>query len=124
MMKFILIVDDDPVNRLVTRAMLKKQGYDTIEACDGLSAIDVFERRNIDLILMDISMPGMDGVQVTKEIRKMSCKKSDVPILAFTAHAFESDQERFLAAGMNACIAKPAKGEQLKKAISEFVPVA
>lgn len=115
----ILIVDDDPVNRLVTKTILIKQGFDTIEAADGPTAISLFSQ-TVNLILMDISMPGMDGLQATKKIRELSDTGAKVPILAFTAHAFDCDKQRFLEAGMNSYITKPVRGAQLTSIVREY----
>lgn len=115
----VLLVEDEDINVVTVKALLKKHGYAVIVATDGQQAIEVLSEKDIDLVLMDIRMPSMDGVQATLAIRsgKAGHNKKDVPIIAMTAYAMTGDREKFLAAGMNDYIAKPVDIQYLKEVI-------
>ena len=116
----ILVVDDSQINRFVTREMLTKQGHDVILADDGEAGVLAFQNNQIDLILMDISMPRVDGLEATGIIRKSSTVGAEVPILAFTAHTFDSDIKKYLETGLNGYISKPVTGDQLRNAVAQY----
>lgn len=103
----VLVVEDNPVNRMVLREMLLGDGHAVTEAADGAEGVAQAQAAAHDLILMDISMPGMDGVEATRSIREGTGPCRDVPIIALTAHALPSDLERFSRAGVNATLTKP-----------------
>lgn len=105
-MKTILVVDDNEDSRELVKKILKKQGYEIIEAIDGEEAIAKAIAYRPDLILMDISIPKIDGYEVTRRL-KARVDFKDTPIIAFTAHAMRGDQERALQAGCNGYISKP-----------------
>lgn len=115
----ILVVEDDPINHRTLTALLHKHGIDSIGAFDGKEALALLLENEFDLILMDIQMPILDGVATTKAIRNNPefKHKANVPIIALTAHAMESDQEKFLSAGMNDYISKPVDIDALLAAI-------
>lgn len=121
----ILLAEDNPVNQLVTRRMLESLGcvVDVVE--DGKEAIRACEQTHFDGIMMDGSMPIMDGLEATRRIRA-SEEGSDahIPIVALTAHAMEGDHERFLAAGMDAYLTKPIDRKLLIEALNELIPPA
>jgi len=102
----ILLVEDDPINQTLATTLLKKKGYNVTLAENGKEATEIFDESKFDLILMDISMPVMDGIEATKIIRKQHIN-SHVPIIALTAHAVRGDKEKFLAVGMDGYISKP-----------------
>ena len=105
-----LIVDDVPVNRMVLRLLLKKNGWEVAEAQNGLEALQILEKDvNFDVILMDISMPVMDGEKANQKIKESSSPIKDIPVVALTAHAFSSDRERFLKAGLQGYVSKPVR---------------
>ncbi len=105
-----LIVDDVPVNRMVLRLLLKKNGWEVAEAQNGLEALQILEKDvNFDVILMDISMPVMDGERANQKIKESSSPIKDIPVVALTAHAFSSDRERFLKAGLQGYVSKPVR---------------
>jgi CheY-like chemotaxis protein len=112
--KKILVVDDVMTNRAVVRVALKGTGADILEAKDGLQALEMVTAmiKEIDLILMDISMPNMDGYQATKAIRALDTDKAKtIPIIALTAHTYREDIEAALQAGMDFHLGKPLNFE-------------
>ena len=113
----VLIVDDHPVNRDLLRIMLQAAGCDTLEAADGVEAVEAVSTRPVDLVLMDVRMPRMDGISATQSIRRLDQPARDVPILAVTADAMPEDAARCLAAGMDAHLAKPITQARLYEAI-------
>jgi len=125
----VLIVDDNATNRVVAQALCEMFGCSSETANDGLEALEAVQSRSFDLILMDIKMPRMDGVQATLAIRALSGIERDIPIIALTANADPDDARAYLATGMAAVVEKPIKPERLRMAmnaalIGEPVPVA
>jgi signal transduction histidine kinase/AmiR/NasT family two-component response regulator len=103
----VLVVDDHPVNREVARIMLEAFGCEVVEVCDGQQALDAVAEQPFDLVLMDVRMPIMDGLEATRRIRAMPGTAGALSIVAMTADAMPEDVNRCLAAGMNAHMAKP-----------------
>jgi hypothetical protein len=108
----ILLAEDEPINREITLMMLDDVGLHTDIAEDGVQAVELVARNTYDLILMDMQMPNLDGVDATLEIRKLP-NGGKVPILAMTANAFSDDKARCFKAGMNDFITKPTTPEVL-----------
>ncbi|HLB05446.1 MAG TPA: response regulator [Thermodesulfobacteriota bacterium] len=102
----ILIVEDNEINMKLIKAILGKRGYLLVEAKDGEEALQAVVREKPDLILMDIQIPKVDGLEVTRRIRGME-EISQTVIIALTAHAMEGDKEKILDAGCDGYIAKP-----------------
>src|SRR6185503_15475948 len=94
----ILLVEDNKINRTFALALLAKAGHRVDVAENGLQAVDAVSKADYDVVLMDIQMPEMDGIQATKRIRAMAPPKSAVPIVALTAHALAGQREEYLAA--------------------------
>jgi CheY-like chemotaxis protein len=117
----ILLADDNETNRLVARTILLSEGFSVDEALTGAEAVDAARVHSYDLILMDVSMPDMDGLAATRAIRQMAGKMGSVPILAMTAHAMPGDRERCLAAGMDDHIAKPVNRASLLASVSRWL---
>lgn len=113
----VLIVDDHPVNRDLLRIMLQAAGCDTLEAADGVEGVEAVASGFVDLVLMDVRMPRMDGLSATHAVRRLNGPARDVPILAVTADAMPEDAARCLAAGMDGHLAKPITQARLYEAI-------
>lgn len=110
----ILLAEDNPVNQKVATKILEKQGWQVTIANNGKEAVELVEKDAFDLVLMDIQMPEMDGLQATIEIRKREkAAGKHVPIIALTAHAFEKDKKECLELGMDAYTTKPIKIQEL-----------
>ena len=117
----VLIVDDNATNRVVAQALCEMFGCTSELAEDGLEALEAVQARPFDLILMDIKMPRMDGVQATQAIRALTGPECDIPIIALTANADPEDAKRYLATGMAAVVEKPIKPERLRMAMNAAV---
>lgn len=113
----ILVAEDNESNYELVSAILTDD-YNLFHAWNGRQAIEMFKECNPQLILMDINMPEMDGYEATRAIRKLS---TDIPILALTAYAYASDEERILASGMNAYMSKPVNAQQLRIRIDSLL---
>lgn len=115
----ILLVEDNKVNLFITEAMLNDWGFKVDVAGNGLEAIQQMEKNDYDMVLMDIQMPEMNGLEATRVIRKMSNPlKSGVPIIAITANTSRQAHKQFIAEGMNDWVIKPFKDETLYKKIA------
>jgi signal transduction histidine kinase/DNA-binding response OmpR family regulator len=114
----VLITDDNATNRLVAAKMLKDFDVQTNMACDGAEAVEAVSRFPCDVILMDMRMPEMDGLQATRAIRLRGGRLATVPIIAFTANAFAEDVQACMDAGMNDFVVKPVRKKVLIEAIA------
>jgi two-component system, sensor histidine kinase len=117
----ILLVEDDRINQVVFTNMLKKKEYRVDTVGSGLEALDAHKNKRYDLILMDIQMPEMDGVEASKRIRKAEGPGKYTPIIALTAFALNGDRERFMSMGMDEYISKPVSMDKLLEVISYVV---
>ena len=119
----ILVVEDNIVNQKVIMSMLKKDGAKVLVASNGQEGIDILEKEDIDLVLMDIQMPVMDGITATQRIRAgdSGMLKKDIPVIAVTAHTVKVDKNKCLDAGMNAYITKPVKPDILIFEVTKFL---
>src|SRR5205814_903663 len=119
----ILIAEDNPVNERVARTLLEKQGHTVLVAHNGREALAVAQREKLDVILMDVQMPEMDGFAATAAIRDMESGTGNrVPIVGVTAHATARDRRLCLAAGMDTYLSKPIRPDMLFAAIDEVIP--
>lgn len=119
----ILLVEDNKANQLVVKSLLKKCNC-TIEITgNGLEAIDALKEKSYDLVLMDIQMPLMDGIEATKRIRDGRAETSNpqIPIIAITAHARQEDQRKGYRAGMDDYVTKPVSRTRLLDAIQKLI---
>ncbi|EKO39246.1 MAG: response regulator (CheY-like domain and winged-helix DNA-binding domain containing protein) [Solidesulfovibrio magneticus str. Maddingley MBC34] len=120
----VLVVDDNDVNRMYLLHLLRKSGHTPLAAADGGQALALTASQAVDCILMDVQLPDMDGLTVTRAIRDGQCLPAnppDVPILALTAFAMQDDRERCLAAGMDDHVAKPVRGRDLLSAMARVL---
>lgn len=116
----ILVVDDNQDNRELVVKVLKGKGYQIAEAVDGEEALSKVEELMPDLILMDISIPKLDGYEVTKRL-KSNIELRGIPVIALTAHAMKGDREKALAAGCDGYISKPINVRELSNQIKPFL---
>ncbi|ROU04327.1 PAS domain-containing hybrid sensor histidine kinase/response regulator [Histidinibacterium lentulum] len=116
----VLIVEDNRINRVVLRDLLEQDGHQVDEAHDGEQGLSMAGRKSYDLVLMDISMPVMDGVAATRAIRRRETPGTRLPIVALTAHAGSADKERFRAAGVDDILVKPISRQSLRLILERF----
>lgn len=116
--KTILVVDDDATNRLVVRALMERRGYEILEADSGYAALEAVKTVHFDLILMDLSMPDMDGFETTYRLRSASDYLNKLPIFALTAHTSRKDVQKCLDAGLNGVIPKPFDSHRADQLLS------
>ena len=120
----ILLIEDNLLNQKVVTYNLKKENYDITAVTNGNDAIDKIKNNIFDLILMDIMLPGMDGFEITNEIRKLEKEtRTDKPviIIALTANTLNNDREKCIKAGMNEYLPKPFTAEELVNKIKKFI---
>lgn len=118
--KKILIVEDNQDSRELVVKVLKNSGYHMIEAVDGEEALEKVSLEKPDLILMDISIPKIDGYEVTKRLKGRDEFKH-IPVIALTAHAMKGDREKFLSAGFEGYISKPINIHELPNQIRSYI---
>ncbi len=118
----ILHVEDERINRLAVGSLLRRAGHTVLEAASGREALDLLARETIDAVLLDIQMPGMDGLETLALLRDAAIygDKAAVPVIALTAHAMAGDRERFLAAGIDDYLSKPVEGAALLAALARL----
>jgi len=119
----VLLVEDNLVNRVIGAEMLRSFGLEVVEAEDGGQALALLQRQRVDLVLMDIQMPVMDGYAATQacRAREAQLRLPRVPIVALTANAFDEDAAQSMAAGMDAHLAKPYSREQLHDLLQRWL---
>jgi len=118
----ILLAEDNLVNQKLVLRLLEKQGHRVNLATDGCQALQWVQKEQFDLVLMDVQMPEMDGLEATAAIRAWEMERDgNIPIIAMTAHAMKGDKERCLAAGMDGYISKPIRPDDLIRIIEEMV---
>ncbi|MBL8312469.1 MAG: response regulator [Rubrivivax sp.] len=119
----VLLVEDNPVNRLIGVEMLGSFGLEVQEAEDGAQALAVLERQHVDLVLMDVQMPVLDGYAATRQLRdrETRLRLPRIPIVALTANAFDEDAAQSMAAGMDAHLAKPYSRDQLLELLRRWL---
>jgi CheY-like chemotaxis protein len=115
----ILLAEDNPVNQLVIRKHLSQRGHAVQAVADGQQALEELKRADYDVVLMDIQMPEMDGIEATKRIRSGKNGRADIPIIALTAYAMKGDREKFLDNGMDGYVTKPVDFDELARTIAE-----
>lgn len=116
----ILIVDDNPVNMKLTRVLLTGEGYDVRTASDAGEALTILQDVHPGLILMDIQLPGIDGLELTRRLKADPATR-DIPIVGLTAYAMKGDEERILAAGCDGYIPKPIDTRTLSDNVRRYL---
>ena len=115
----ILIAEDNEKNIKLFRDLLQLNGYETFEASTGQQAIELATRHTPDLVLMDIRLPEMDGLEALRRLRE-NPRTTDIPIVALTAQAMAGDRERFLEAGFNGYVSKPVNVEEFIATVKQY----
>jgi CheY-like chemotaxis protein len=118
----ILIVEDNPINLELVSDILDAQGYKVFRATSGAEAMEIVKRVHPDMILMDIQLPGLDGLEITRMIKKDPQTK-DIIVVALTAHVMKGDRERILEAGCSGYIPKPINSRDLPKEVAKYLPL-
>ena len=113
----LLVAEDTPVNQLIIRGFLEREGHEVTVVSDGYEAIEALRKARFDAVLMDVQMPRLDGVSATRAIRSLGGAMAQVPIIALTANAMAGDRERFLETGMNDYVSKPIDRRELAAAV-------
>jgi len=120
MAKKILIIEDNDLNLKLFRDLLEANGYQTVETKEGINALELTKREKPDLILMDIQLPEISGLDVTRQI-KGDIEVADIPIIAVTAFAMKDDEEKILRAGCEAYISKPISIGNFLETVKQFL---
>ena len=118
--KTVLLVEDNEDNLVVYRTILEHVGYNVLEARDGEEGVSRAQQHHPDLILMDISIPKIDGWEATRRL-KAEGDTRDIPIIALTAHALEEDRQKALQAGCDGYLAKPVEPRRVVQEVERFV---
>ncbi|MDF2782114.1 MAG: putative signal transduction histidine kinase [Geminicoccaceae bacterium] len=116
----ILLADDNPVNCRLAMLMLEKAGHQIEVVNDGALAVEALVGKDYDLVLMDVQMPGVDGLEATRRIRALPGERARVPVIAITADAMAGDEQRCLAAGMNDYVTKPIDRARLLGKVAQW----
>ena len=116
----VMVVEDNEKNRKLMRVILKAKGYNVVEAATGEEAIGILKNQKPDIILMDIQLPGIDGLTLIKQIKADTSTK-DVPILAVTAYAMKGDEQKIMAAGADGYLSKPINTQELPAIVEKYI---
>jgi two-component system, sensor histidine kinase and response regulator len=116
----VLLAEDSAVNQKLATVLLEMQGHAVTIANNGREALEKVEHERFDVILMDVQMPELDGLEATRAIRNLSSENQRIPIVAMTAHAMQGDRERCLEAGMDDYLAKPIRAKELQHVLARF----
>lgn len=118
--KKILVVDDDKNNQYLISVILRKNGFDVVIAGDGFEGVEAAKKQPVDLVIMDLKMPGMDGYKAAMGIRRLEDYQS-VPIIALTSYAMAGDKKKALAAGCDEYMSKPINPETFMNEIRKYL---
>jgi len=123
MTKNILYIEDNPDNMLLVKRVLVASGYNVLEAENGTRGLSVAENQDVDLVLLDINLPDLDGYEVARRLRS-NVKKAlaHIPIIAITANALKGDAEKALEAGCDVYMSKPINVHELRARVEAFIP--
>jgi len=120
----ILLVEDNVLNQKVVSFNLRKFNYEVVAVTNGVDALQQISEQKFDLVLMDLMLPGMNGYEITREIRKREKQagiEKEIPIIAITANTLDNDREKCFAVGMNEYLAKPFTVEELVYKVHLFI---
>jgi two-component system, cell cycle response regulator DivK len=120
MAETILITEDNPRNMKLMEAVLKPHGYNILKAFDGEEALELAIREKPALILLDLQLPKLSGIEVTQRLKQMP-DYAHIPIMAVTAYAMKGDKEKFMEAGFDAYVSKPINTRELPKMVAELL---
>ncbi len=121
----ILYVEDNHDNMMLVKRALEARGYRLLEAANGLKGVEVAERENVDLILLDINLPDIDGYEVARRLRRSAkIALAHIPIIAITANALKGDAEKALEAGCDVYMSKPINIRELWARVEAFLPTS
>ena len=120
----VLMAEDNPVNALLARELLRRRGHAVHEVTTGEAAVDVCSKQRFDLVIMDLHMPGLDGIEATRRIRtaERAAGEGRLPIFALTADALETGRAACLEAGMNGFLTKPVDPAELDAILASVTP--
>jgi len=122
----VLLAEDTPINQTLQTILLNRMGYEVTIANNGLEAVEAFRSGSFDLVLMDVQMPEMGGVEATQQIRELESTRAGIrtPIIAVTANALKGDRDHYIASGMDGYVSKPISLEALKSEMARLMPDA
>lgn len=120
--KTLLYIEDNPHNRRIVRKILGTKGYTVIEVEDGFVGLETIRKTRPPLVLLDIALPSMDGMEIVKHVKADESIRH-IPVIALTASAMRGDRERFLAAGCDDYLSKPVKARELIEMIENYFPL-
>lgn len=121
----VLYIEDNPDNMTLVQRALEARGYHLLKAMKGLDGVEAAEREQVDLILLDINLPDIDGYEVARRLRSSSKRElSRVPIIAVTANALKGDAEKALEAGCDVYMSKPINIRELWARVEAFIPIS
>ncbi|MDN5309299.1 MAG: two-component system, cell cycle response regulator DivK [Methanolobus sp.] len=116
----VLVVEDNPMNMELVTFILTAGGFEVMQAFDGPEALDKIRNNYFDLILLDIQLPGMDGIEVIRNINNI--QSMGTPVIALTAHAMQGDEQKFISAGCSGYISKPIDVSTFVGKVLSYVP--
>jgi two-component system, cell cycle response regulator DivK len=116
----ILCVEDNPQNMRLVRKILTGAGYQVLEASDGMSGLDLVEKERPNLVLMDVNLPDIDGLEATTRLKSQP-QNAGIPVIALTANAMHGDRERCIQAGCNGYVPKPITKNELLNTVAHFL---
>lgn len=122
----VLLAEDNDINRMVESELVRRLGHEVTVVSNGREALSALSREDFDLVLMNVSMPVLDGITATREIRRGDVPRCSprVPVVAVTGHAMAGDREKFLQAGMDDYLAKPFREHQLHDLLARYLASA
>ena len=117
----VLLAEDNPVNQTLTRALLEQLGHRVLTVADGSQALDLVKQQKVDVLLLDVMMPAMDGLSALKVLRRSEKHTgAHLPVLMLTGQAMDGDHERFIALGADGYVSKPVNHDKLEQAIKQL----